>query len=297
MSWLLRSLFVCVALLCVGVSAVHGEPQGSGQRPKTVILGNRLARIVLPRGTSYLGAGESRRLMSGTGEPVDGNELGMVVSSGSRKDWSILLRFDPLGYVREEGSERLDAAALLAGIRAQTAEAARRGSPVRVLGWAEPPHYRRTDHRLTWVVRAEAKGHRLLTASTRLLGRTGVATIDLVVEEGQYTRVRPLLEDLVAHFTFFPGYGYETYVSGKDLRAEVDLAGLIAEGRTAVIEADPYSRLQLFVQAVLEKAWFVLVGIPVPFIILWLFDLLEKQAAEQKRQQKRERGTRRRRAE
>jgi uncharacterized membrane-anchored protein len=277
--YLLGGRWVVVAALVLGLGAAPVLAQESSkafpevqwvQGPKTVPVGERLARLELSKKFLFLNGEDTRKILKYVKEPVSDQEVGMVLPNTQEKNWTIIVRYDPMGYVKDDEADDLDADGLLASIREGTEEAnkereANGGTPIRVIGWAEKPHYDRKSHHLIWSVLAEAEGERLVNYNTRILGRSGVVSINLVSSEAELTQVKPNVNDVIAHFTYLPEKSYEAFVPGKDPVAEVGLAALILGGTAVAAKTGLLAKLGLLLALVFKKGWFLLLAAPFAF--------------------------------
>jgi uncharacterized membrane-anchored protein len=151
--------------------------------------------------------------------------------------WGAYLSFDDVGYVKDD--EKIDADAILADIKAGTAQAneerKKRGwEPLEVVGWRYPPYYDSQTHRLVWAIQGKASNEFVINYNTRILGRKGVTSATLVVAPEDLEAAVPRFNAILEGYEFKPGGQYAEYRQG-DRIAEYGLAALIVGGTAAVV--------------------------------------------------------------
>ncbi len=203
--------------------------------PKTVDLGHDLS-LELPEGFAIFEGPEARALMEKMGNPGRDNLLAIVTTRGG--GWMVTVTYDEEGYVKDDDAEKLDANGLLESIRKGTAAAneirEKRGIPtIDVVGWDEPPRYERDVHHLVWAVRGRASEHDVVNFNTRVLGRRGVASLNLIDDPDGLPTSKPEAAKLLAATTFKTGSRYQDFEAKNDKVAEYGLAALIAGGAGA----------------------------------------------------------------
>lgn len=215
------------------------QPQYDWVRgPKTVNLGS-VAQLDLPAGYAFLNAADTRRLQASLGNTSDGKELGLVTSEEKEANWFVVFDYNPVGYVSDEEKDRIDAQALLDGIRKGTeaANAARKSKGIaalHVVGWQKPPYYDQRTHNLSWgILGKDDAGSQVANFNVRLLGRRGYVSATLVDDAAAIGAARPHLDRLLGAFAYKQGNRYAEYRSGDKL-AEYGLVALVAGGAGAV---------------------------------------------------------------
>ena len=195
------------------------------------------AQVQVPAGYLFAGADDTRTIMVANQNPTTGRELGFVAPAG--ESWFAVFEFDPVGYVKDEDKDSLDADALLESIKAGTEagnkERARRGWPaMTIIGWETPPRYDEITHNLEWAVRAESEGQPVVNYNTRLLGRGGVMEVTLVTDPALLAETLPKFKTMLSGFDFAKGQKYAEFRPG-DKMAAYGLTGLIVGGGTAAL--------------------------------------------------------------
>lgn len=195
------------------------------------------AQVQVPEGYVFAGGNDTRVLMETMQNPVNGRELGFVAPAG--EDWFAVFEFNPVGYVKDDEKDALDADALLDSIKAGAEEGnkerAKRGWPaMTIIGWEHPPRYDETTHNLEWAVRAQSEGRPVVNFNTRLLGRGGVMEVTLVTDPSTLAVTLPKFKTMLAGFDFNQGQKYSEFRAG-DKMAAYGLTGLVVGGGTAAL--------------------------------------------------------------
>jgi uncharacterized membrane-anchored protein len=200
----LGSVFVVSLLVAAPAAAQTAEPQPSeAQRqfntiqwtegPAKVGIGGH-AEIQVPDGFMYTGAIGAQKLLELWHNPTSGSELGILTDKDL--EVSVLFEFEDIGYVKDADKEKLDGDDLLKSIRegteASNEERKKRGWPaITIVGWHTPPFYNRETNNLEWCIKGESEGHTVVNYNTRILGRLGVMSAQLMVDPESWTRRCP----------------------------------------------------------------------------------------------------------
>jgi uncharacterized membrane-anchored protein len=172
------------------------------------------------------------------GNPTDGSEMGIIVPKADDEDWFIIFEWRPVGYVKDDDKDKIDADELLASIREGTEEAnkerAKRGmTALHVVGWSEPPRFDDRTKNLTWAILGRGDdGHESVNYNVRVLGREGVMSVTLVDDPKNLARAKPAVDQVIGAFTYKQGKRYAEWVPG-DKVAEYGLAALVTAGAGA----------------------------------------------------------------
>ena len=101
-------------------------------------------------------------------------------------------------------------------------------SPLALDGWDDPPHYDKDNHHLVWCLRVSDKEGASSNYNTRVLGRKGHVSINLVTDPARVATDKPHALALLKATQFTAGSRYEDFDASTDKVAEYGLAGLVA---------------------------------------------------------------------
>ena len=224
------TLFIPAAALCQApeINWIEG--------PGTVALGNNLASLDLDFQYIFAAAADTRKIMRSIGNPVSSLETGLIAPKNG-DPWYIVFEYDPVGYIKDDEKENLDANAILKSIREATEysnkQRARQGFPaVTLIGWQIEPHYDERTNNLVWALLGEENGEKVVNYNTRLLGRNGYMSVVLVTGLDTFESLAGNVNDILAGFSYKQGKSYAEYVKGDKI-AKIGLAALVAGGAAA----------------------------------------------------------------
>jgi uncharacterized membrane-anchored protein len=215
----------------------------------TVALRNGLATINLGSNFFYLGTADTETLLVklwGNPPGTGAHTLGLLVPKDAdllgRDGWAIVVGYEDSGYVSDEDADKINYADLLKEMQQATAENNKerqeQGYPAMTLvGWAKSPYYDRATHKLYWAKRlrfADASED-TLNYNIRVLGRSGVLTLNAIASMGQLAMVDHRLPDVLAMVSFNQSHTYAEFDPKTDRTAEYTIAGLIAGGVLAKV--------------------------------------------------------------
>jgi uncharacterized membrane-anchored protein len=228
-----------LSLAVLGVFLVF---QGSGiaeesqitwmEGPVVVDVGSNLAQIDL--GSDYLFANgdDTRAIMSYIGNPPSDYEVGMVASKDENASWFIVFEHYPVGYIRDDDKDKIDAAAILESYRKGTEKGNKERvdqgfPPLKIVGWYEEPYYDEQTHNFTWAMLAENDEGQVVNYNIRLLGRKGYMSAVLVADPSTLTALKPQLAGIIGNLSYKSGNRYTEFVQG-DKVAKYGLTALVA---------------------------------------------------------------------
>lgn len=229
------------------------------------------AKAVLHLGEDYyfLPAADAKRVLTEVWQnPPEAvsHVLGLVLAKDTTifdNVWGAVITYQATGHVSDADAKDQDYAAVLANMKADDAadnqQRKAAGFPTMTLvGWAQPPSYDAAVHSLIWARELAIEGDPVngLNYDVRLLGRTGVLSLNMVSSMGALADVRSAAERFGKAVTFEPGATYADYDAATDHTAEYGLAGLVAGG-TAVAVAQ---KVGLFA-ILLKFGKFILLGL------------------------------------
>ena len=232
-----RSVFILLLFFSSPAMGYSQPPQVNwSQGPGSVDLGDDIAQTFIEDDFLFANAGDTKRLMEFIGNPITNREVGLITSKQG-ENWFIIFEYDPVGYVKDDEKENIDAEALLESIKKATdyanKERTRKGfAPLNVVGWYEEPHYDEDSHNLVWALLANSGNEQVVNYNTRLLGRYGYMSIVLVTDPETLDSMRPTLTQIIDDFSYKEGKTYAEFVQGDKI-AKYGLLALVAGGAGA----------------------------------------------------------------
>jgi uncharacterized membrane-anchored protein len=167
------------------------------------------------------------------------NVLGMILPADGNPvtSWGAVLTFNKSGYVSDSDANSTDYGQYIKQIQdGETDDNAQRKkagyATTHLVGWAQPPSYDKASHSMIWArdLQFSSQKDDTLNYDLRLLGRSGVLSVNLVDTMPNLTAIRDEARQLAAAGGFLPGARYEDYKPGADPKAAYGLAGLVAAG-------------------------------------------------------------------
>jgi uncharacterized membrane-anchored protein len=206
--------------------------------PAIVDLGKDLAQMDLGEEFVFANPEDTRMLMEQIGNPPSDREIGLIVPKVEDPKYFIVLEYFPVGYVKDDEKESIDADAILESIRQGTEQANKQRqekgfAPLNVVGWYEEPHYDMDSHNLVWAIIAESGENQVVNYDVRLLGRHGYISAVLVTDPATLQYDKRQVEKTIANLSYKKGKSYAEYVKG-DKVAKIGLTALIAGGAATV---------------------------------------------------------------
>lgn len=253
------------------------DPQPEGNKPRIewqhgpvkAKLGTQ-AEIDLPEGYLFADAANTVKFLEVTQNIPNGRELGTI---GPRNgSWFAVFEFEDVGYVKDDEKDKLDADAILKSIKEGTEQAneerKKRGwAAFHITGWITPPHYDDLTHQLTWSIIGQSDGGtQSANYRTRLLGRRGVMSVELLVDPTLLDSALPVFTQVVnTGYTYTPENQYSAFVKG-DKVAEYGLGALIVGGVAAAAVKTGFFKIILKALVVGWKLVVVGVGAGLAFL-------------------------------
>lgn len=208
--------------------------------PASVNLGDAMAKLNLPAGYVFIDKDETKSILEKQGGSGEGLVGAIVPAEEKDRSFAVICRFDDCGYVTDDDAAKLNADELLnsykEGTKEQNEERKELGvPPIYVGGWAEKPRYQKNQHHVVWAIQvkdAEAGDAPVsgINYNTRILGRRGVLSMNLVTDADKLEDNKTKVAGLLTNTTFDKGQSYADYQPGKDKSAGYGLAGLILGG-------------------------------------------------------------------
>lgn len=191
------------------------------------------ASIDLPESFGYLAQPEAGKLMEKMGNLHNEDLIGLIAPKAEDAEYFVTLRYEESGYIKDD--EELDAEELLEAMRdgeeEYNAERQKLGfPPIHAAGWGEEPHYDRARHHLVWGLTVESPEGATVNYATRVLGRNGYVSLNLVTDPKDLAKDKPAAALLLSKTSFGQGKRYEDFDSSTDKVAEYGLTGLVLGG-------------------------------------------------------------------
>lgn len=207
-------------------------PPGVKPGPVKVDLGHELA-LDVPDDHVFLDKPVAAKVLEQNGSFHHDNLLGIVVSKDEQAPWFVVIRYEDEGYIKDD--EELDAKEILDAIKEGQEEAnqerVERGfKALRIGDWTEAPHYDRAQHHLVWALNASTDDGTSVNYNTRVLGRRGFVSLNLVVDPENLELSKPHAMKLLKNTSFNQGARYADFQEGTDKVAEYGLAGIVLGG-------------------------------------------------------------------
>jgi uncharacterized membrane-anchored protein len=246
MKTILRGL-LAAAGLCLGLVAhaadapaenpVWAEAQAAATTgPTDVAIANQ-ATLHLPADRVFIPQPQAGKLLRAMGNPGEHAELAGLVFPKGGGEWFATLRYVASGYVKDGDAKEWKADDLLAsykeGTEASNEERQKMGvAPLEITGWAEPPAYEATTHRLVWAMSSKEKGAPAdagqgVNYNTYALGREGYLSLNFVTDLKDLPAQKPDAKALLGALEFDTGKRYEDFNEATDHVAEYGLAALV----------------------------------------------------------------------
>lgn len=212
--------------------ADEGAPLPWKIGPQPLDLGHGVS-LALPEGYRFLGQPEAGRVMEKMGNLHNENLLGLVLGTDPADGYLVSLRYDEEGFIKDD--EKLDAKELLDAIREGEAEYNEERkklgfTAIHADGWHEAPRYDKAQHHVIWALIVSDETGSSVNLNTRVLGRKGFVSVNLVTDRELLEQHRSHGVDILGATTFTAGSRYEDFDASKDKVAEYGLTGLVLGG-------------------------------------------------------------------
>ncbi|RAP58136.1 DUF2167 domain-containing protein [Oleiagrimonas sp. MCCC 1A03011] len=205
------------------------------------------ASLQLTSGFSFLDAADARKVLEQLWRnPPDTGVLGMIVPGKDARGlvaddgYAVVITYTGDGYVSDKNAADIDYDELLENMQKATRDrnAERRKQGYRTMtlvGWAEPPHYDRSHHKLYWAkdLRVDGMQNDALNYDIRALGRHGYLSLNAVAGMGQLASVKTGMQQILPMVDFDQGSRYADFDRHSDHIAAYGISALIAGGLAA----------------------------------------------------------------
>lgn len=232
--------------------------------PKRVELGGGAA-VDLPEGLLLFERAQAQELSRQMGNSP---ESVVAIIGKPASDWLVVIHLDEAGFIDDSDADELDADDLLESLRQGTAEQNKQrktmGVPeLFVDGWSEKPRYVRAQHHLVWGLAAHSVNNKVINFLTRILGRNGYLSVNLVAEPEKLEAAKQEALAILHATQFKPGFRFEDHVS-SDHSSGIGLRGLVLGG-AGVAVASKLGFLAKVLFALKKAILFVVLGVGAVF--------------------------------
>jgi uncharacterized membrane-anchored protein len=211
----------------------------------TITLKDGLAKINLTPDFRFLASDDARKVLHRMwNNPDDPRLLGMIfpADKGPLDDdgWAVTINYEADGYVKDSDAATINYTDLLKTMQKDThdanSERGKEGYPsLELVGWAAPPRYDKTTHKLYWAkeLKVGDNTENTLNYDIRILGRRGTLVLGAISGMNSFPLIDQKVPSILAMVDFQPGNTYAEFDPKIDKVAEYGLAGLIAGGALA----------------------------------------------------------------
>ncbi len=212
----------------------------------SIDLRHGLASLQLPDQFRFLnGVDANTILVRLWRNPPQSEPLGMLIPANvsplSPEFWGVIFSYEEDGYVKDKDAEKINYDELLKqmrkGAQADNKEREKQGYPsVEIIGWAAPPRYDQSAHKLYWAkeVRFGNETENTLNYNIRILGRRGVLVLNSVAGMSQLPEIERNTPAILSAVEFNSGNRYADFnPASGDKVASYGIAALVAGGVAA----------------------------------------------------------------
>ncbi|HEY4416457.1 MAG TPA: DUF2167 domain-containing protein [Verrucomicrobiae bacterium] len=206
-----------------------------------------LAKLTVPKEFNYLGPDDAETVLVKLwhNPPSSEKPLGMLIPAGmtplSSNCWVVTIDYSADGYVKDNDASKINYDDLLkkmqAGVKENNEARKREGYPaMELVGWAAPPRYDGTTHKLYWAKKFKVEGEdgETLNYNIRMLGRKGVLELNAIADVAQLPEIDAQTPQILGMVDFKEGNRYADFDPKVDKVAEYGIAALVAGGALAV---------------------------------------------------------------
>jgi uncharacterized membrane-anchored protein len=200
--------------------------------PQLVDLGHD-TEIDLPAGMTLFEHDAAKQMIEkggGTGE----NVTALLGPDDPNQTWYITIDYNDVGYVKDSDANDLDPNDLFnqykQGTEQDNVNRRARGIPELFLDdWSEMPKYDKPTHKLVWGFKAHSTEGPNVNYFSRLLGRNGYMSVDLVDSPDRIEQAKQQAAGVMAAIRFKKGTTYDDH-KGGDKDSGMGLKALIVGG-------------------------------------------------------------------
>lgn len=248
-------------------AAVKQIEAGLHYQTGVVELKGGMATVTLPSDFRFLGPDDAQTVLVRLwGNPKGPKPLGMILPADtpvtSSNGWAVIVTYNADGYVKDSDADSIDYSKLLKDMQKATEEGSKErvkeGYPsIELVGWAEPPSYDKTTHKMYWArdLRFGGEDDDTLNYNIRVLGRRGVLVLNAVARMDELPKIKAETPAIVKMADFTVGNRYADFDGKTDKVAAYGLAALVAGGVVAKLGG-----FKLLLAGLLAAKKFVIIG-------------------------------------
>jgi uncharacterized membrane-anchored protein len=208
-----------------------------------VDLRSGLAKATIPAKFRYLSPADADTVLYDLwgNPPSTEKTLGLIYpadeSLADPGGWAVVLEYEEDGHVKDDDATTINYDKLLKemqkGAESANEERTKQGYPtVELVGWAAPPHYDQTTHKIYWAKELKFGDNpgNTLNYNLRMLGRRGVLILNAVAPMSRLKDIETATPEILAMVDFNAGQRYGDFDSSTDKVATYGLAALVAGG-------------------------------------------------------------------
>ena len=206
----------------------------------TIDLPECHASLNVPQGFVFLDKEQAKKLLIDYwNNPKDRADslLGVLVPNDAECFYQIAvayaITYDNTGYVKDDDANSIDYSELLEQIK-EACNTENKSLPeeqrMELVNWAVTPRYVSSEHVLVWakLFRMTADGNQVINYDMRILGKSGLVSINAVIGQEDLQEVQEKERDMIGSVVFDDGFKYEDFDSSKDKVSDWTIGGLVA---------------------------------------------------------------------
>lgn len=210
-----------------------------------ISLEGGLAKLNVPSQFKYLNPDDTRIVLESLwGNPPAKKSLGMLLPSDrsplSPDRWGVVISYAGDGYVKDDDAGKIKYDELLkkmqSAVQDNNKKRTQQGYPaIQLVGWATPPRYDASTHKLYWAkeLKFDGESANTLNYDIRILGRRGVLVLSAVAAIDQLGEIEGETPQILGMVNFTDGNRYADFDPKIDKVATYGIAALVAGGVAA----------------------------------------------------------------
>lgn len=209
----------------------------------TILIPEAKSRLNLGEDYVYYDAKDAKTILVdlwGNHPDAVNTVLGLVQPANTNPlsdAWGAVITYEATGYVPDNDASSTDYDVLLKQLQENeertNSERQAQGYPaMNLVGWAQPPTYDASAHSVIWAqnIKVSDQADNSLNYDMRLLGRSGVLSLNLVSTMSKLPEIKNAADEFVTHASFDAGSRYADFNKSTDKVAEYGVGGLVAAG-------------------------------------------------------------------